>query len=122
MALLTGYSSANKIVTVERKPAVVKTLIWLNGLGAAWNTETIERQSFEYIGMTKAAADTCATEMATAWTKTKTDYYVDGNGALQSATSDRLVADIAVVPQGGLMYKVTVDVNNVSNVVTALPA
>lgn len=120
MALLTTYGSTNKRITVENKPAVVKTLIWLNGYGRAWNVETIERQSYEYIGMTKAAADTCAADMVTLWTVTMTDYYVDGSGALQSTTSSRLVADIAVVPEGGTMYKVTVDVNKASNVVTAL--
>lgn len=120
MALLTGYSDTNKVIKIENKPAVVKTLVWLNGYGRAWNVETIERQSYEYVGMTKAAADTCASAMVTAWTVTMTDYYVDGAGAIQTATSNRLVADIAVEPQGGLMYKVTVDVNKVSNVVSAL--
>lgn len=120
MALLTGYSSTNKVVLNERKPVPNKTMVWINGYGFAWNVETVERQSFEYIGMTKAAADTCAAAMVTEWTVTMTDYYVDGNGALQFTTSNRLVADIAVVPMGGLMYKVTVDVNQVSNTVTAI--
>lgn len=120
MALLTGYSSANKVVNSERKPVGNKTMIWLNGYGFAWNVETCERQSFEYVGMTKAAADSCAEAMVTDWTVIMTDYYVDGSGNLQYTTSSRLVADIAVVPQGGLMYKVTVDINKVSNVVTAI--
>lgn len=120
MALLSSYSDANKVILSENKPAVVKTLVWLNGYGRAWNVETIERQSYEYVGMTKAAADTCADEMVTLWTLTMTDYYVDAGGSIQTATSNRLVADIAVVPQGGLMYKVTIDVNKVSNVVSAL--
>lgn len=119
MALLTGYSSTNKVVNSERKPVVNKTAVWLNGYGFAWNVETVERQSFEYVGMTKAAADTCAAAMVTEWTVTMTDYFVSG-GAISSTTAQRLVADIAVVPQGGLMYKVTVDVNKVSNAVTAL--
>jgi len=120
MALLTTYGSTNKVVLSERKPVVNKTMVWLNGYGFAWNVETVERQSFEYIGMTKAAADTCATDMVTAWTIEMTDYYVDGNGAIQSTATNRLVADVAVVLMGGAMYKVTVDVNKVSNTVTAL--
>jgi hypothetical protein len=120
MALLTGYSDTNKVILSESKPAVNKTLVWLNGYGHAWNTETVERQSYEYVGMTKAAADTCASAMVTLWTKTMTDYFVTEAGAIDSATSDRLVADIKVVPMGGLMYKVTVDVNKVSNTVQAI--
>lgn len=120
MALLTGYSSANKVVLTERKPVVNKTMIWLNGYGFAWNVETVERQSFEYVGMTKAAADTCADAMVTDWTVQMTDFYVDGSGNISSTTSNRLVADIAVILMGGLMYKVTVDVNKVSNNVTAI--
>jgi hypothetical protein len=120
MALLAGYTSATKVVLAEPKPVVNKTLIWLNGYGWAWNTETVTRESFEYIGMTKAAADTCAGDMVTAYTVTMTDYYVDGAGALQSSSSSRLVADIRVMPMGGHMYKVSVDVNKVANAVTAL--
>jgi hypothetical protein len=120
MGLLTGYSDTNKVILSESKPAVNKALIWLNGYGRAWNTETVERQSYEYVGMTKAAADTCAGAMVTLWTVTMTDYYVTPEGALDSATSNRLVADIKVIPMGGLMYKVTVDVNKVSNTVTAI--
>lgn len=120
MALLSTYGADNKRITIEYKNAVIKTLVWLNGYGRAWNVETIERQSYEYVGMTKAAANTCATEMATLWTVTMTDYYVDEAGAIQTTTSNRLVAEIAVVPEGGTMYKVTVDVNKASNVVSAL--
>jgi len=120
MALLTGYSDDNKNVLSVSKPAVNKTLVWLNGYGRAWNTETVERQSYEYLGMTKAAADTCATAMASLWTVTMTDYFVTPAGALDSATSNRLVADIKVVPMGGLMYKTTIDVNKVSNTVEAI--
>ncbi len=119
MALLTGYSSTNKVVLNERKPIVNKILVWLNGYGFAWAVETVERQSFEYVGMTKAAADSCAADMVTAWTVQMTDYYL-ANGAFTSTTSNRLVADIAVVLQGGGMYKVTVDVNKVSNTIGAL--
>lgn len=119
MALLTGYSSDNKVILSEPKPVTDKTLVWLNGYGFAWNAQTVTRQSFEYIGMTKAAADTCAGDMVTAWTVTMTDWYVEG-GTLKSATNSRLVADIRVVPMGGSMYKVTVDVNKVENTVSAL--
>jgi hypothetical protein len=120
MALLSTYSDDNKNVLTENKPIVLKTLVWLNGYGRAWNVETIERQSYEYIGMTKAAADTCAAAMVELWTILMTDSFVDEAGTIQTETAERLVADIAVVLQGGLMYKVTVDVNKVSNAVSAL--
>lgn len=120
MALLSTYSDDNKNVLTENKPIVLKTLVWLNGYGRAWNVETIERQSYEYIGMTKAAADTCAAAMVTQWTVEMTDAFVDDAGNIQEETAERLVADISVVPQGGLMYKVTVDVNKASNAVAAL--
>jgi hypothetical protein len=120
MALLSTYSDDNKNVLTENKPIVLKTLVWLNGYGRAWNVETIERQSYEYIGMTKAAADTCAADMVEQWTIDMTDSFVDEAGTIQTETAERLVADIAVVLQGGLMYKVTVDVNKVSNAVSAL--
>jgi hypothetical protein len=70
--------------------------------------------------MTKAAADSCATDMVTLWTVEMVDYYVDGNGNLQGTASNRPVADVSVNPMGGAMYKVTVDVNKVSLTVTAL--
>ena len=119
MALLTGYSDDNKHVNWTAAPVSNKTLIWLNGFGWAWNVETVTRQSYEYVGMTSAAADTCSTAMVALWTVTLTNYYVDGNGQLASNTVDLCVADVRKVWVGGSMYKVTVDVNKVENTVSA---
>ena len=110
MALLTGYSSTNKVVKKVNSDNETRKLLWMP-LGLYWNIETVKRESFEYVGMTYAAAIDCQGHMVTDWTKTITDYYVDNAGSIQTTTTTRLVADIAVEHMGGLMWKVTVDVN-----------
>jgi hypothetical protein len=120
MALISLYSADNKVVRNVRSDNVTRKLIWLRNYGWAWNVETVKREAYEYIGMTYAAAIDCQGHMVTEWTKTMTDCYIDQAGAIQTTTSNRLVADIAVEHTGGLMWKVTVDVNWVASTIEAM--
>ena len=58
MAWLTTHNDTNKIITAERE--IVQTVDFFT---VAY-TRTISEEQYEYVGMTKTAADTCLSAMA----------------------------------------------------------
>lgn len=77
----------------------------------AWLVDTIETETFWYVGMTKSAAEACMAAMRQEWTKTKTVPSI-GQGGLAYVSITECVADIRGVPDGGGMWHVEVDVND----------
>ena len=121
MALFSGYSDANKQrlelpVKTEtlRTRITVYTLIDENTMGYVpyWAVESFTREAFVYVGMTAAAAATCAAAMVAAYTKNVSVPVLLADGSVTYETKYMVVADIRAVYVGGKMYQVEVNVND----------
>lgn len=110
MALFTSHSSANKVQDVLPATRSVQTPIHISGYEWVMQTETIYTESFRYVGMTKAAAETCVAAMIAAYTEVIMIPVInEGTIGYQAATV--CVADVKGVHVGGNMWEVSVDVN-----------
>ena len=111
MSLIEAYGPANK--QRHQLPAVrsVKTFTVFGGVLPVWLNESIETESFSYVGMSEAAAEECYADMVIAYTKTKTIPSIVGSEIVYSATNE-CVADIKAVHVGGLIWDVNVEVND----------
>lgn len=105
-------------------PAVktVKTLFYIPVVATYyWFVETITTESFSYVGMTEAAATSCAAAMVTAYTENVVTATVDQtDGTISTTTKSICTADIRALHDMGLMWHVDVDVNKVATTVEAL--
>lgn len=133
MALLTTHSDKNKIAMNTKGEWVEKELVFgywqqLSYVGGAivrtW--DRMEKhtkrkvESFEYVGMTKEAAQTCASEMVTQYKK---DIYAwewdELNGRWQHKSGGfQNMADVRCEWVAGDMWKVVVQVNQVFEAMT----
>lgn len=86
-----------------------------------WFVETITTESFSYVGMTEAAATSCAAAMKTAYTENVVTATVDqSTGTISTTTKNICTADIRAIHVEGSMWQVDVDVNKVATTVEAL--
>lgn len=111
MALLTTYGATNKVQLRLPCTVVLRLPIFIESYGTIWQVETIERESYEYVGLTKAAAATCADALTLEYTVSRNIPYIE-DGEVIYASQTVLVADIAAVPMGGGMWKVGVEKND----------
>jgi hypothetical protein len=111
MALLATYGPSNKSVRQYESSRKVRTAIFIAAAQETlWLVEATTTEAFDYVGMTLAAAQTCYAAMVAAYTKQKTIPAWDAqNQEFTESTVSDLVAEIKIVPAGGLMYNVTVD-------------
>lgn len=101
---------------------VVKTLFYIPVVATYyWFKETITTESFSYVGMTEAAATSCAAAMVTAYTENVVTATVDQtDGTISTTTKSICTADIRAIHDTGLMWHVDVDINKVATAVEAL--
>lgn len=100
MALITSHSAANKVRHQLPVTTVTRTLIFV-GVPEGGTTDhaiyverSVTHERFSYVGMTEAAASTCAAAMVSAYT---------------NSTTGEVEADIEAVHVGGLMWQVNVE-------------
>jgi len=100
MGLLTTHSETNKVRQSLPVTTVTRTLVFVGvpegetTNHAVYLKKTTTTERYSYIGMTQAAASTCAAAMVINYT----------NGA-----TDEVEADIEAVHVGGSMWEVRVD-------------
>jgi len=100
MALITSHSSANKVRHQLPVTTVTRTLVFVGvpegetADHAIYLERSVTHERFSYVGMTEAAASTCAEAMVSAYT---------------NETTDEVEADIEAVHVGGLMWQVNVE-------------
>lgn len=118
MALLTTYTNANKVTLRAEYESQIRTLVWINGYGNAWQVETVTRESYEYVGLTAAAALTCQAALVSAYTVARNiPVLTDGDIAYEE--ENVLIAEVVASPMEGSMWKVSVDKND--RVITIVP-
>lgn len=113
MALLTSHSSANKVRKTLPSTQMIRTLVFVNAgawIGQLWQVETIVSERFSYVGMTEAAATTCAAAMVSAYTKNKLIPAVNESGEITYSYVSEIVADVQAVHVAGSMWQVDVSV------------
>ena len=127
MALLDTYGPENKEVyelpvTVSISTRVhIMSLTAYTGVYTYNHLEEITRESYAYVGMTKAAAAAaaCAANMVAAYTKNVGIPIVDRwSGAVTYEDKTMCVASVRAVHVGGRMYNVEIDRNEVSYTMT----
>lgn len=100
MALLTTHNETNKVRQSLPVTVVTRSLVFVGRRGgdtsdkAIYLEKTTTTERYSYIGMTQAAASTCAAAMVIAYT---------------NATTGEVEADIEAVHVGGSMWEVRVD-------------
>ena len=100
MGLLTTHSSTNKVRHQLPVTTVTRTLVFVGvpegetSDKAIYLKKTTTTERYSYVGMTEAAASTCAAAMVAAYT---------------NATTGEVEADIEAVHVGGLMWQVNVE-------------
>lgn len=100
MGLLETHSSTNKVrhqlpaTTVTRALVFVGVPVGETTDHAIYVERSVTHERFSYVGMTEAAASTCAAAMVSAYT---------------NETTDEVEADIEAVHVGGLMWQVNVE-------------
>jgi len=101
---------------------VVKTLFYVPVIATYyWLKETITTESFSYVGMTEAAATSCAAKMVTEYTQNVVTATVDqSTGTISTTMKNICTADIRALHDVGLMWHVDVDVNKVATTVEDL--
>lgn len=113
-----GFKQRHQLSTVK----TVKTLFYVPVVATYyWFVETITTESFSYVGMTEAAATSCAAAMVTAYTENVVTATVDqSTGTISTTTKSICTADIRAIHDLGLMWHVDVDINKVATAVEAL--
>lgn len=100
MGLFTTHSSTNKVRQSLPMTVVTRSLVFVGRRvddtsdKAIYLKKTTTTERFSYVGMTEAAASTCAAAMVAAYT---------------NATTGEVEADIEAVHVGGLMWQVNVE-------------
>ncbi|MFA5433408.1 MAG: hypothetical protein WC319_11155 [Candidatus Paceibacterota bacterium] len=125
MALLSTYGNENK--EVYELPVTVSILTRVSimsisahtGIFTYYHEEQITREAYAYVGMTAAAAATCAADMVALYTKNVGIPNVDRvTGAVTYAQVAMCVASVRAVHVGGRMYNVEIDRNEISYTMT----
>ena len=100
MALLTTHNATNKVRQSLPVTVVTRSLVFVGRRvddtsdKAIYLEKTTTTERYSYIGMTEAAASTCAAAMVSAYT---------------NETTGEVEADIEAVHVGGLMWQVNVE-------------
>ena len=100
MGLLTTHSETNKVRHQLPVTVVTRSLVFVGRRvddtsdKAIYLKKTTTTERYSYVGMTEAAASTCAAAMVAAYT---------------NATTGEVEADIEAVHVGGLMWQVNVE-------------
>ena len=125
MALLSTYGPGNKEVYELPVTFSIKTRVSIMSISAHTgiytydHLEEITRESYAYVGMTAAAAATCAESMVAMYTKNVGLPCVDRvTGAVTYEDVSMCVASVKAVHVGGRMYNVEVDRNEISYTMT----
>jgi len=111
MALLASYSDANKVTLRAETVVKLRTLVFINGYGNAWQVETITRESYEYVGMDETTALACQAALIGTYTVMRNIATLDA-GEISYSPQEVQIADVSASPMGGRMWKVSVDVND----------
>lgn len=122
MGLVTAYSDANKERHQLEATVTVRSVFYVPAIATYyWYVETITTDSFSYVGMTEAAAANCVTAMKSTYTKNVVTAVVNQQtGEVSTTTKNMCVADIKAVPEGGLMWRVDVDVREVATSIESM--
>lgn len=124
MALLTTWTAANRVITTEKVVTYSRSKIygsWKWGdaivytLNEAWEYHRFCSKTYSYVGLTKAAAVSCATAMVAYYTRaTKVSYFSDsGNTAGSFLVQDGgtvCMADVSPRMTAGGMWQVDISV------------
>ena len=125
MSLLTSYSADNRVIDSGKTVYYNLRRIygeWTHTVGAgqdhyydAYEATRVCRKQYRYVGMTYAAAQTCATAMITKYTRTQKDSEWDYNDNAEFGEnptgSSVVMADISVQHVAGGMYETVISVN-----------
>ena len=117
MALLSTYGNENK--EVYDLPVTVSISTRVYGTYTYDHEEQITRESYAYVGMTAAAAATCAEAMVAMYTKNVGRPIVNRwSGSVTYEDVVMCVASVRAVHVGGRMYNVEIDRNETSYTMT----
>lgn len=98
--------------TVELRTYVRVLLITVSDIMTYWPfwfVEAITRESFSYVGMSKASAAACAAELIATYTKSIQYPVVHQNGCVTYENKNMTVATVRASHTAGAMYQVDVD-------------
>ena len=107
-----AFRQVHELPTTVELRTYVKVFATISGITAYWPfwfVEAITRESFSYVGMSKASAAACAAELIATYTKTIQHPVVAQNGTVTYENKKMTVATVRAVHTGGAMYQVDVD-------------
>ena len=144
MSLLTKHSNDNKVILagktrrITSNPIGDPTVTVIKQSDGTFDVKTeqwyqviqVASASYQYVGMTLAAAQKCAEEMRTKFTRTKKvwEYKADklGNSVqfkwVATGTGTVLDSEISIQNNGGGMYSVTINASCTDDSYTTTPA
>ena len=125
MALLNSHSASNLVIeqglTVWNSNRLIhgnwtwESISMSGSFASMWEAHRYAKQSFRYVGMTKAAADACATAMKTAYTRairsTRWNGAVNEGEWVRESGGTVVMAEITPTQNPDGSYDVVVNVN-----------
>lgn len=106
-----SYTSAPKVITRGGAKIILNTWVQIDVMSGAWRVETIERESYEYRGLTKAAAISGTTALQEEYTVLRLIPFLK-DGIFGYEWKDVLIAEVSYAPSGGGLWQINVEVND----------
>lgn len=107
-----AFRQVHELPTTVELRTYVRVFATISGITAHWPfwfVETITRESFSYVGMSKASAAACAAELIATYTKSILYPVVHKNGHVTYEPKNMTVATVRASHTAGAMYQVDVD-------------
>ena len=123
MSLLNSYGSSNRVVEEDLAITYTKARVyghWETTAGAVvtthdwvWQYTRTASKTYRYVGMTRTAANTCATAMRTLYQRTTkvSDWYPADDEFFDVTGGEQPMADVAVCYVAGGMYETRITVH-----------
>lgn len=107
-----AFRQVHELPTTVELRTYVRVFATISGITAYWPfwfVEAITRESFSYVGMSKASAAACAAELIATYTKSIQHPVVHENGLVTYENKNMTVATVRASHTAGAMYQVDVD-------------